>query len=183
MEPRPYQAEAFDAARKANVVMVGATGVGKVSGEKKRAVSIAQLVKDTCWNLNRRFGLSDAAFTIFIDNGMICHMMYTTWSIYEIPFHDHNLSQCRICCSCSLAASKTQPGGVAGSSPGEDSDKSTTMIYSVVLRTVIIGLWTSRSPTLCFVVCLLRGSDIATLHTATSVAGFFVVTHTALYLI
>lgn len=31
MEPRPYQAEAFDAARKANVVMVGATGVGKVS--------------------------------------------------------------------------------------------------------------------------------------------------------
>lgn len=30
MEPRPYQAEAFDAARKANVVMVGATGVGKV---------------------------------------------------------------------------------------------------------------------------------------------------------
>ncbi|CBJ48587.1 dicer-like 3 [Ectocarpus siliculosus] len=29
MEPRPYQAEAFDAARKANVVMVGATGVGK----------------------------------------------------------------------------------------------------------------------------------------------------------
>lgn len=30
MEPRPYQAEAFDAARKSNVVMVGATGVGKV---------------------------------------------------------------------------------------------------------------------------------------------------------
>lgn len=30
MEPRPYQAEAFDAARKANVVMIGATGVGKV---------------------------------------------------------------------------------------------------------------------------------------------------------
>lgn len=30
MEPRPYQAEAFDAARKDNVVMVGATGVGKV---------------------------------------------------------------------------------------------------------------------------------------------------------
>ena len=30
MEPRPYQAEAFDAARKTNVVMVGATGVGKV---------------------------------------------------------------------------------------------------------------------------------------------------------
>ncbi|CAM9365498.1 unnamed protein product, partial [Ascophyllum nodosum] len=29
MEPRPYQAEAFDAARKTNVVMVGATGVGK----------------------------------------------------------------------------------------------------------------------------------------------------------
>eukprot|EP00904_Undaria_pinnatifida_P002230 jgi/Undpi1/12007/HiC_scaffold_4.g01706.m1 len=29
MEPRPYQAEAFDAARKDNVVMVGATGVGK----------------------------------------------------------------------------------------------------------------------------------------------------------
>ncbi len=33
MEPRPYQAEAFDAARKANVVMVGATGVGKVGAE------------------------------------------------------------------------------------------------------------------------------------------------------
>lgn len=32
MEPRPYQAEAFDAARKDNVVMVGATGVGKVCG-------------------------------------------------------------------------------------------------------------------------------------------------------
>lgn len=31
MEPRHYQAEAFDAARKSNVVMIGATGVGKVS--------------------------------------------------------------------------------------------------------------------------------------------------------
>lgn len=31
MEPRPYQAEAFDAARKGNIVMVGATGVGKVT--------------------------------------------------------------------------------------------------------------------------------------------------------
>lgn len=36
MEPRPYQAEAFDAARKANVVMVGATGVGKVRDEERR---------------------------------------------------------------------------------------------------------------------------------------------------
>lgn len=33
MEPRPYQAEAFDAARKSNVVMIGATGVGKVRHE------------------------------------------------------------------------------------------------------------------------------------------------------
>jgi len=35
MEPRPYQAEAFDAARKANVVMVGATGVGKVGAGRE----------------------------------------------------------------------------------------------------------------------------------------------------
>ena len=34
MEPRPYQAEAFDAARKSNVVMVGATGVGKVRKQR-----------------------------------------------------------------------------------------------------------------------------------------------------
>ncbi|CAM9476292.1 unnamed protein product [Discosporangium mesarthrocarpum] len=29
VDPRPYQAEAFDAARKDNIVMIGATGVGK----------------------------------------------------------------------------------------------------------------------------------------------------------
>lgn len=40
MEPRPYQAEAFDAARKDNVVMVGATGVGKVN-QHRSAVDVA----------------------------------------------------------------------------------------------------------------------------------------------
>lgn len=46
MEPRPYQAEAFDAARKANVVMIGATGVGKVSKRYCLEYSRALLWRD-----------------------------------------------------------------------------------------------------------------------------------------
>lgn len=46
MDPRPYQAEAFDAARKSNIVMVGATGVGKVNS--------------TCPQLSRNHGPVEA---------------------------------------------------------------------------------------------------------------------------